>query len=475
MAEIWEYDNHQHINIIAHTSINAEFHVMRTPRRLLEIPGHKRDMFWSLVQKQTSFPMPFAKDILIAPFAYCKTDAGLLLAINCANGERDTKDVIFLSDMCNALASAYAQMNLRADRESSRSHTLKYITLICLEYHTVSIFGLMAKTRTLIRQCLPGSNAYIGLTQFGGSAVCVGGYTECRQKNCSFFECLPPKSLNCIAIPNPVNFQLAGYLPGTRVQVKYGKAWYTAAVLSDRGHQKYDLSYEVRDWMGRPAREAGVPVERLCYALAEETTAVPNVVLATASTQDKYLWPVLVVPLGCRRGIICIDSWANGNTEPAHDETSLLQFLNTIGLKLGSTIDDKIRGAALRYLMSLINTNITMSSTELKKELGALMRECSLFVDCLLVHELHVVSSKGIMTAEMLHRSREISHTRLLQGSTQLIQANMPHTVFMTVFEDAKAVMNGKKKTLLAQSMCVFCSSFPEPLSVLIIIMSYTG
>lgn len=91
-AEIWEYNTHQHINVIARMGQNFNFRQMCTPRRLLEIPGHKIYKFWEYVKTLVSFPMPYANEILVAPFESCKaeTNKGHLLVITCS----DRKSVV---------------------------------------------------------------------------------------------------------------------------------------------------------------------------------------------------------------------------------------------------------------------------------------------------------------------------------------------------------------------------------------------
>jgi hypothetical protein len=68
-AEIWEYDAHQQLSVIARMGHNFAFCTMSTTRRLLEIPAHKRYLFWDKIKGGLTFPMPFVNHTMVTPFA----------------------------------------------------------------------------------------------------------------------------------------------------------------------------------------------------------------------------------------------------------------------------------------------------------------------------------------------------------------------------------------------------------------------
>ena len=114
VAEIWEYDQNYSINVVARLGLKFKFQKLCTPRRLLEIPMHRRYLFWEHVRTQASFPMPHANEIIVAPFGCHQSDVSSrhLLVVTCAPGEVDSKDVICLREMSIALAAATQRMRL---------------------------------------------------------------------------------------------------------------------------------------------------------------------------------------------------------------------------------------------------------------------------------------------------------------------------------------------------------------------------
>ena len=463
VAEIWEYDAHNFINIVARMGQDFVFRQMCQPRRLLEIPGHERHTFWEYVSTQVSFPMPHANEVLIVPFGECKanTQNSHLLVITCAPSKLDSKDLIFLRRMSAALASATARMNLRERRAAARFYALHRVSLLCTN-PLVSIVDLEADVLIQAERCLPSCNIYLGLLQSGGDNISMPGYDECRAHQSSVFECLPPTSSDSLVLRAPFRGKPTSFIPGTRVQVKYGKLWYAAVIQTDRGHLKYDVTYDLKDWMGRCEQEAGVSIERLRCVPVDRPTTLPYIISAAIAESSDRVWPVIIVPLGCQKGIICVDSWSNENVEPSHDESHVLNFLRTVGSQLGTAVDDRIRGCSLRYILSLTNESYFVRS-EIKKTLMTQLRECAIFAKHIKLHRTELLKETDLLeldcklAAEMLNRCKEYGNS--LDGRTILIQANTPFTEFMSVFEDCKVVLNEEGGPVLTRpNLSVFCS-----------------
>ena len=66
--QVWELRSDGMIDVVARLDHTANFRSLRAPRRLLEIPGKHRYKFWDLIDARRSFVMPFASEIVVAPF-----------------------------------------------------------------------------------------------------------------------------------------------------------------------------------------------------------------------------------------------------------------------------------------------------------------------------------------------------------------------------------------------------------------------
>lgn len=469
-AEIWEYDAHQHLSIIARMGHNFAFRTMSTTRRLLEIPGHKRYLFWDKIKSGLTFAMPFVNDTLVAPFACCQSKRerkGLLLVTLCAFDNLDANNLIFIHKLGSALASAHEWMSLRKARALTRKLTSQRITSMCLD-HVVAVRKLIPALQTRVSQCFPQSCVRLGYLELGGDRITIQGKAEHRQNKSLEFDCLPPVSCVSLVVSNPAKFQQKEYLPGTRVHVRYGKMWYLAVIHLNRGHLTYDVTYDLKDWMGRPVCEAAVPIARLKHIPARQFRGLRQCQSKVKSTvhDDIRCWPYLLVPLGCMRGILYLGSWAITSPEPSFDELDIIGFLQTIGVSLGIAMDDKVRGGALRHMRSLTRNNASLSSKEIKKKMVLLLNECAMLLKSLLLYnlvDLHAlflpVSRNSIMTSLLL-RCVEISSNPNLLDSTLLIESDAVYTVFLTVFDDTKNVSKSRKNSaVVTYRSLIFLSS----------------
>ena len=341
VAEIWEYDQNYSINVVARLGLKFKFQKLCTPRRLLEIPMHRRYLFWEHVRTQASFPMPHANEIIVAPFGCHQSDVSSrhLLVVTCAPGEVDSKDVICLREMSIALAAATQRMRFREMRASARKQTLQHASLLC-DNHLASASALKSGAMTLIKHCFPSSNVYLGFLQAGGDNIRIQSQSECRSHHSLIFKCLPPTSLGNIVISDPAKHKPKLFQCDTRVQVQYGKLWYAATIQKDRGHLKYDITYDLKDWMGRHELEAGVPVARLQHAPTECPRAISGAVATIIQTDDDP-WPILIAPIGQHLGIICVDSWSKKNPEADHDELKVVKLLESISWQMGLALHEK--------------------------------------------------------------------------------------------------------------------------------------
>mmetsp|Transcript_13681 Transcript_13681/g.42318 ORF Transcript_13681/g.42318 Transcript_13681/m.42318 type:complete len:524 (+) Transcript_13681:1236-2807(+) len=461
MAEIWEYDEHRQINVIARMGWNFAFSDMRAPRRLLEIPAHKRHLFWSKVEYGLGFPMPFVNDILVAPVAnYQSKNAGtrFLLVTKCVLDEMDLEDISFLRQISVALASACVWMSSRGSRELRRMHACKAVKSMCIDF-ALSTSCLVTKAKREIRQCLPKSNPQIGFLKTGGDSVSMMGHTEFRGNKSSIFTCLPPNASAFVILPGPAKTRPKNYLQGTRVQVQHGNLWYDALIQADRGHLEYDLVYDLSDWMGRPEREAGVPIARLRPARARHSGAVPRQWKTVTTLDDEELYPILIAPLGCKKGILWLDSWVP-ITDACDDETRIAKFLQDIGLNIGTAIDDKARGAALRCISSFRQNN--KADHELTNIMSSILKQAVLLARRILFHHIASLTPPDmsgcnvLVARELLERCKKISQAGKPRGATLLFEATAEYTVLITVFE------HEDHAKLVTQQKCAFCSRRPE-------------
>ena len=174
-----------------------------------------------------------------------------------------------------------------------------------------------------------------------------------------------------IVISDPAKHKPKLFQCDTRVQVQYGKLWYAATIQKDRGHLKYDITYDLKDWMGRHELEAGVPVARLQHAPTECPRAISGAVATIIQTDDDP-WPILIAPIGQHLGIICVDSWSKKNPEADHDELKVVKLLESISWQMGLALHEKKCVRALRFMRS-----ITSSKMLLRCHVSSSDQECA--------------------------------------------------------------------------------------------------
>ena len=455
-AEIWEYDEHQRIIIIARMGPNLTLRQMCTPRRLLEIPGHKRHIFWQDVYTRDSFAMPHASEILMAPFETCTehTRRGRLLVVTCMLGTFDSKDIILLGQLGRELLDATEALSLQERRATARMHALQRVSLICNNYR-VAMPWLEASALLQIRRCFARCNVCLGALHAGGDKIGIFGHVEHRSQQSCVFECLPPTCQENVVVQNPARIQPMCVRPGTRVQVRYGRQWYAAVIQIDRGHLKYDIKYELKDWMGRHELEAGVSIKRLRRAPVD----CPKIPIAS---EDPRFWPLLIAPLGCNRGILCMDSWSSGDVKPDYDESHVKKFLQSMGAQLGLAMDGRVRGCSLRLMWALAKDN-KISREFIKSKFASLWRECTIFSQNFKLQETLTLTSRDLagvehrIAAKLLGQCRNISSSTIGQA-TFLIQASASSISFVSIFKDSKVVRDNNGASVERPNMSMFCS-----------------
>mmetsp|Transcript_6896 Transcript_6896/g.21716 ORF Transcript_6896/g.21716 Transcript_6896/m.21716 type:complete len:1426 (+) Transcript_6896:1382-5659(+) len=436
-AEVWEFNSDSSIQIAARMESNFTFRQMCVPRRLLEIPGHRRYIFWEQIQTQKTFSLPHAKEIIVAPFGKHfaeRSKTGVLLVVTMIAGNPDPKNLIFLKSMSIALAEVNKCMNLRWKRTCARTHTLKSVRLLCMKPH-LPMDEIEAGLISAMTRCLPASRAIIGFAQNGGESIRLLDYDEQRTDRNLLFCCLPPTLASSVVIRDKFE-RSKEFLSGTPIQVRHGKALYGAVLAANRGHLHYDVKYHTKDWMGRFQQEAGVSITRL-HHLAQQPKHLPAFMANTADVR-----PIFVVPLSCGRGVIIFDSWSSMNPEPKRDENSIKMFLREIGKYFGSFIDDKIRGSSLRILctpaeastLPTETTNACLNHTKLCQLQG------------LVATDLPDLERRT--STDVLRRCHALSDLVSCGLGIILVQANILHTVFLSLFEDRSA----KKPSSLLES-----------------------
>lgn len=457
VAEIWEFDLRQHIRISARMGTECAFRQLCVPRRLLEIPGHDRHIFWDCAQMKASFTMPYATEILVAPFECCSGHNGLLLVVTCAVSLLDPKNMIFLSNLGAALRTAASCIRLRENRATSRKHTLEHIALMCI-CPLSSMQELYANIFSKLMRCLPASHPSVGLLQLGGDYIDIRGFGERRVDRSSIFECLPPMLADSVTLNDSFGYKENPLQRGSRIQVKYGNVWYTAVIQENKGHLHFDVKYDLKDWMGRHEKEASVSILRIRHKLVDFHDHLPQSLANAFVTTKRQIWPVLIAPLSCTKGVICLDSWSNLNPEPGHDEVHVMIFLKKVGSHLGKAIDNKAKGASLRYLRSLASQTSLTSHMEIKNTFVSQFRTCVTFSRHIELQEAINLRRVENGASDMLRRSHQMfSHTGFTP-TNMAVQANTPYTFFLLVFEDCKVVIDDDNVPMLVKPH--LCLSF---------------
>ena len=465
VAEIWEYDDKSLIHVVARMGQDLNFRKLRTPRRLLEIPVHRKHVFWEYVHGAASFPMPYANEILVAPFGTRRQDTCTkhLLVVTCSLGKFDSKDVIFLQKMSAVLTTVARCVQLRDERALSRRRTLQYISLLCTN-NMFSNSDLKLEILAQIKHCLPRSNAYVGLLQTGGDHVSIFGRDERRSCHSPIFECVPPRSLGSILLPDPLKYRPILFQPGARVQVRYGKLWYDAIIQADRGHLKFDVIYDMKDWMGRRELEAGVPTSRMRHVPTKHPVMFSGGSATTKHTTHAS-WPLIIASMGHQYGIIGVDSWARGNAEPDHDESHIIHFLEMVGQRMGKSLDDKTCGRSLRYMIGLTGQRNLASPKDIKHGMRLRLQETAVFANqvCMwdekAVTPGDLVARKSVPTGDLLNRCVEILASQEFPEATFLVQATHYFSEFMSIFKDCEVFLSDDGVPLLARpNLSLFCS-----------------
>tara|TARA_B100001250_G_C19737020_1_gene761240 strand:+ start:108 stop:659 length:552 start_codon:yes stop_codon:yes gene_type:complete len=174
------------------------------------------------------------------------------------------------------------------------------------------------------------------------------------------------------------------------------------------------------------------------------------------------------------RGIIYFSSWAISSPEPNFDELNIIGFLQTVGISLGMAMDDKVRGGALRYMRSFTKNSVSLSSKEIKKKMIWLLNECAMLAKSLLLYnlvDLHSnacflpVSKNSNMTS-LIIRCMEISTNLSLLDSSLLIESDAVYTVFLTVFDETKKVLNSRNSAVVSSRSFIFLSYKVESVSL---------
>ena len=288
VAEVWELRADGLIDVIARQDHANPFRLLRAPRRLLEIPGKHRYKFWDLIEAKRSFEMPFATEIVIAPFDDTSAGksvgdvalgpaAGTVFALVATRvaGTRWARDASFLEEMTSEVHTALACIRGREARAEERRQAVERVRIACSGSHTHEPEGQLERLALReIEHCLPGCDAYVGELRARADVLeyvaatpksQMRGRVLTRAQGGVSFDCIPPAIAPSVTVRDP-----AKPLPppplskGLRVEVRYGRIYYPALISADRGHMTYDVIYESR----HPTRnviekEAGVPAGRI--------------------------------------------------------------------------------------------------------------------------------------------------------------------------------------------------------------------
>ncbi|KAJ1454815.1 hypothetical protein M885DRAFT_228691 [Pelagophyceae sp. CCMP2097] len=446
MAEVWAYDG-EAITVVGRLGHGAAFRQMTAPRRLLEIPGHMRSVFWDPVHAvsksfDVAFAMPFAPEIVVAPFERTG-EAGLLLAVTRAPGSKDANDVDFCAALAHALANAMHFVRGRERRAAARHRALRHVAELCarcglepgdadrigaeelefqvLEQVEAGVAGCGARFASLQRgadQLLLRPRIAVGADDDGEEAamgeeaaalveaesslaLSLADEAVCEERSdgSSLFDVLPPHALRCLVVSDPaLPPPLLEFKAGVRAEVRYGKVWFGGEITADRGHSNYDFLYDDLDWMGRPQKEAGVEAGRLRRPKIERPAALPAVVLDLANDAAKA-YPAIFARLGKDRGVLALDSWAASSPEPGFDEVHVLAFVSDVASLYGDALDARQRGDAVRFLEGMTREGAP-TRADVSRVALAQMRECCLWALDLRVVETAKIAFDAFFSAE---------------------------------------------------------------------------
>lgn len=395
LAEIWDYDQESLI-ICARLECDGRVRQLRTRRHLLEIPTKKRFLFWEKLRSFEPFTMPFAENIVIVPFFCGRSDlklpsddaikSGSLLSVTRTSSVLDKSDISFLGLISTALREVAIVMHRRELRAKHRRQSLQRVCALCTETgdDAMSADDLHNAVAAQIVECLPGANVSVGDVRPGGDEIRLLGAVELRSAHNPLFDCLPPTLASSSVVRDPrTPLEKVAFEAGVRVEVRYGKVWYPAALTKDRGHEMFDVVYDQRNWMGKYEKEAGVPVERIRIPKPTDPLFPPSALLLARSGHS--LWPLIFVPLGKCSGVLCVDSWANEHDEPAADERHIVVYLQAVARHLGVALIRRARKAAASQLQRMILGTSQADRDDIRSTLVERLRDCILFAKSICV------------------------------------------------------------------------------------------
>lgn len=406
-AEIWEYDQEKLI-VRARLERGDRFRQFRAPRRVAEVPAKKRHIVLDLLRANESSSLPFAEEIIVAPLCcdseakvapltgessqMCTPISGCVLSVMRTAGVRDQSDVSFLGSVANALGTAAIVIKKRILRMALRKESLRRVSELCaISGDQMGAADLRKAVVAEVTKCLCGACISVGILQPGGDEVDFQGTRETRSTQNAIFECLPPISASSRLIRSPNVRRNDCLAVGAHVEVLYGRIWYPATVVRDRGHETFDVTYDRRDWRGRHEKEAGVPLRRLRIPKITELMAPPGSLLNRR--QGPEVLPVIIVPLGRHFGIVCADSCLKHSDEPSIDEPHIVAFLQAVARRLGASLQRRERRDAANLLQSLILGSHEIGRSDVKFALTNHLRRCILFAKSIQIYSMSELKS----------------------------------------------------------------------------------
>lgn len=272
-------------------------------------------------------------------------------------GGTTTLELSMLSSVSMEISQAVKVIWLNSQRKKGRASLLRSIVQKLFDWNSLPLEKLCFNAIDFIKNELHGANMYIGLLEIGGKTInfCSASFRSQMEGN----TLKRGEGISFGVIDSLITFILKpGDVDKTKflkedavVDVMYGRKRFRSKILRVRGHEKYDVRYDVDR-----KTEAGVDISRI----------IPIDAAFEVKVFAKSTFPYLCIPLRTKNkalGVVGVDGIGKIPTSPwvTHPDPDLVTFLESFANIVASHIDTHRKKLSIKNLNAIAkNANIAV-------------------------------------------------------------------------------------------------------------------
>jgi len=330
------------------------------------------------------------------------------------------EDLDFLEEVAREVGILNECVRYREKRAEERRQSLQRVEVLCKRWKRVLPLNLMQWTVDELQSCLPSSDIYVSMLERGGDEAVVKVTTPDSKMIGRMinpyrgltFQCLD--STKIVQFDKPeIKVQPETLEVGMKVEVRYGKLYFSGVITKNCGFNQYDVLYDETN-----RREVGVQKERIVVVWPEVDRPYNF-----PDNDRKNGWPFLAMPLSygnCVVGFCGVDGFESvpkGRDDEPQPEFGIREYISTATKMLGKALFEQRMAEVLNEFSTLSKAFNLTPETIIKTVTESITKHVlfSLSID---IYEIHPELSEE---QRSLRRSLKMSRTerKSLEGGSK--------------------------------------------------------